>query len=100
MQGPTGTLVVNGKTLSCRSESGSIVTGGARINGLPLSTKLTRFQRVTSAEVPFGGVVKYFRAPHDGKSMAVDSNKPGQVVRNANDKVELLYEVTEFGRGR
>lgn len=92
----TDTVTINGQKIACEQWDGfrrtfSLSTkAGERV-------KLTKYQKLCAAGVPFGGVIREMMAPDDGKAMTL--NGPARII-NQNNTLDIIYEVTDFGTGK
>ena len=100
---------IGSSTAACETWDGetslnklSISAGGVTVE----YEKTTRYQKVVSSDVPFGGIVKIARAPDDGVKMpGIEfGNKKAPPVskhfENKNTNLEVLSEVIDFGHGQ
>ena len=62
--------------------------------------KAMKYQKVVAQGVPFGGIIKLMQAHDDGKPLPFGNGQKTGRIKNANETLELWYEVTEFGVGK
>jgi hypothetical protein len=109
------TAVASNEVDMTKSKSGSIKVGAqtvqyevfdgfkkgltSTLNGVE-SFKALKYQKTVAQGVPLGGVIKVLHAPDDGKSIQSGRGQKTGAIKNTNEKLELYYEVTDFGTGK
>ena len=84
---------IGGKTVTCKTFSGSMVVSDAHGGKQVTATKIAKYEKVVSDAVPFGGLVKEALAEDDG----IDIKPNGGRQVNTSDKMMVLSELVDFG---
>jgi hypothetical protein len=90
--------VLDGFIVGMRAMHSSITPGKKTDN--QESFKVLKYQKIVAQGIPFGGVVKVMQAPDDGKPILFGKGQKTGRIDNEIEKLELMYEVTEFGAGK